>query len=180
LTLIGMASAAWELWEHLGGRAPDWFVAPVGQGSFLLGVWRGFQALFGAGFIDRLPRLVAVQAERCAPLAVAMDAGREEAVAVPAQPTIAEGIAIVKPLRSRALLEALRESSGFTLVATEEQIGQAQGRLARMGINVEPTSATAAAVLPQLRPHITPGDTIVVALTGSGLKSLPRRVDAVS
>jgi threonine synthase len=173
MTVTGMATIAWELWEQLAGRAPDWFVAPAGQGSLLLGAWRGFQSLKAAGLIHRLPRLVAAQAARCAPLAAAMDAGHKEAKAVSPQPTIAEGIAIVKPVRSRALLGALRESRGITPTATEEEIDQAQKRLAHAGIYLEPTAATAAAVLPRVRPHLSPGQTIVVALTGSGLKSPP-------
>ncbi|NOZ27407.1 MAG: pyridoxal-phosphate dependent enzyme [Chloroflexi bacterium] len=174
LTLVGMATAAWEIWEQLGHRVPDWFVTPVGQGTLLLGVWRGFQALLTAGVSDRLPRLVAAQAERCAPLVTAMTAGRKEVEAVPAQSTVAEGIAIVQPVRGRALLAALRESDGIALVATETQISEAQERLARAGLYVEPTSATAAAVLPQIRPYVTPGEIVVVALTGSGLKSPPK------
>ncbi len=171
LTLIGMATIAWEVWEQLGDRAPDWFVTPVGQGTLLLGAWRGFQRLASAGLIDRLPRLVAAQAERCAPLAAAMESGREETLAVPPRPTIAEGVAIVNPVRSRAILQALRENQGLTPVATEEEIAQAQERLARTGIYVEPSSATAVAVLPQLQSQISPGETVVVVLTGSGLKT---------
>lgn len=173
-TLVGMATAAWEIWEQLGQRGPDWFVVPVGQGTLLLGVWRGFQSLRTAGLIDRLPRLIAAQAERCSPLARAMGAGQDEAEAVPSQVTMAEGIAIVKPVRSRALLEALRESKGLTPVATEQEIEQAQSRLARAGMFVEPTSATAVAVLPAIQPQILPDETVVVALTGSGLKSPPK------
>lgn len=173
LTLIGMATIAWEVWEQLGGRAPDWLVAPVGQGTLLLGAWRGFQALVQAGLIERPPRLVAVQAERCAPLAPAWAAGHEEAAAVSPQPTVAEGIAIVRPVRSRALLQALRESHGLVLTVAEEEIVQAQTRLARAGLYVEPTSAVAAAALPQVRPHVSSGETMVVVLTGSGLKSPP-------
>jgi len=174
LTLIGMATTAWEIWEQLGGRAPDWFVTPVGQGTLLLGAWRGFQALLAAGLIERLPRLVAAQAERCAPLVSAMAAGWDEAEAIVPQTTIAEGIAIVKPVRSRAILQALRESHGLTPTVNEEQIVEAHTRLARMGIHVEPTSATAAAVLSALQPHVSTSETIVVALTGSGLKSPPK------
>jgi threonine synthase len=166
-----MATLAWEIWEQLDGRAPDWFVTPVGQGTLLLGAWRGFQALVAAGLIDRPPRFFAVQAKRCAPLAKAMAAGSEEAAAFPARSTIAEGVAIVKPVRSRALLQALRENHGVTPVANEEEIVQAQTQLAQKGIYVEPTSATAAATLPQLRLHVSPGETVVVVLTGAGLKS---------
>lgn len=171
LTLVGMATVAWEIWEQLGSRAPDWFVAPVGQGTLFLGAWRGFQALRAAGLIDRLPRLVAAQAERCAPIAAAMAAGCKEAVTISPVKTVAEGIAIVKPVRSRALLEAIRESGGLTPVAAEEDIVEAQMRLARKGIYVEPTSATAVAILPEIQPQISPGETVVVVLTGSGLKT---------
>ncbi len=171
LTLVGMATIAWEIWEQLGGRAPDWLVTPVGQGTLLLGAWRGFQALAQAGLIDRLPHLVAAQAERCAPLAAALASGRDEAEAVPSRHTIAEGIAIVRPVRSRALLRALRESEGRVLTADEQAIQSAQEQLARAGIYVEPTSATAVAVLPRLRPDVRPDETVVVVLTGSGLKS---------
>lgn len=173
LTLVGMATAAWELWEQLDGRAPDWFVCPVGQGTLLLGAWRGFQALAAAGLIDRLPRLVAAQAAICAPLANAFRSGQPEAEAVPPASTIAEGIAIVQPVRSRAILQALRESHGLVLTATEDEIREAQRQLAHSGLYVEPTSATAAAVLRQLHPHVQNGETAVVALTGSGLKSPP-------
>lgn len=173
LAIVGTATIAWEIWEQLDARAPDWFVSPAGQGTLLLGAWRGFQGLYAAGLIGRLPRLVAAQAERCAPLARALAEGATEAEAVPPLSTVAEGIAIVRPVRSRALLQAIRESRGLALVASEEQIVAAQAQLARRGLYVEPTSATAAAVLPQIEPYLLPGETIVVALTGSGLKSPP-------
>jgi threonine synthase len=174
LTLVGMATVAWEVWEQMDHQAPHWFVAPVGQGSLLLGAWRGFQNLEKAGLIHHMPRLVAAQAANCSPFSRAMRDGKEEAEAVPPESTVAEGIAIVKPVRSRSLLQALRESRGLTPVAADEEIVQAHTELARMGIFVEPTSATAAAVLPQIRPHMRPGETMVVALTGSGLKSPPQ------
>ena len=66
--LLGQQSVAWEVWEQLGHRAPDWYVVPVGQGVHLLGVWLGFRRLRAAGFVDRLPRLAAVQPSRLAPL----------------------------------------------------------------------------------------------------------------
>ena len=62
--LIGQQSVAWETWEQLGRRAPDWYVVPVGQGLHLLGVWLGFRRLMAAGLVRHLPRLVAVQAEQ--------------------------------------------------------------------------------------------------------------------
>ncbi|MDW8100444.1 MAG: pyridoxal-phosphate dependent enzyme [Anaerolineae bacterium] len=87
------------------------------------------------------------------------------------QLTIAEGSAIPKPIRSRALLQALQESCGLIFAVTEEEIAQAQTRLARADWYVESTSAVAAAALSQVQPHISPGERVVVVLTRSGLKS---------
>ena len=56
--LLGQMTCAWEIWEQLGGKAPDWLIAPTGHGGTLLGAWRGFQHLQRAGLIDKLPRLV--------------------------------------------------------------------------------------------------------------------------
>jgi threonine synthase len=65
----GVKTLAFELWEQLGGRAPESIVVPVGHGSLLLGLYQGLRALLLAGLIERLPRLFGVQAQACAPLA---------------------------------------------------------------------------------------------------------------
>jgi threonine synthase len=172
--LLGQQSVAWEIWEGLDRRAPDWYVVPVGQGVHLLGVWLGFRRLLAAGLVDRLPRLAAVQAERLAPLCRAFEAGRETVPALePGEPSVAEGLAIAEPVRGRRLLEALRESHGICVAVDEEAIFSAQDRLARRGFYVEPTSATVAAALPAVLSHVGPEELVVMALTGSGLKGTP-------
>jgi len=70
----GTKTFAFELWEQLGGRAPGTVVLPAGNGTLLIGAAIGFKELVAAGLVDRVPRLVAVQAERCAPLARAVRA----------------------------------------------------------------------------------------------------------
>ena len=70
--LLGQQSVAYELWEQLGQRAPDWYIVPVGQGVHLLGVWLGFKRLFEAGLTQRIPRMVGVQAALLAPLCRAL------------------------------------------------------------------------------------------------------------
>jgi threonine synthase len=173
--LVGQQSVAWELWEQLGRRAPDWYIVPVGQGLHLLGVWLGFRRLRAAGLVQRLPRLVAVQADTLAPLCRAFEAGLETVPPVePTVPSVAEGLAINEPVRGRRLLQALRETGGTCISVADETILAAQRRLAQHGLFIEPTSATVVAALDVLFQQAAPDDTIVVPLTGSGLKGSPR------
>jgi threonine synthase len=88
---------------------------------------------------------------------------------------VAEGLAISEPVRGPRLLQAIRETGGFCVAVEDEAILEAQRRLARRGLFVEPTSATAVAALERVHRHAVPGETIVVPLTGSGLKGSPSR-----
>jgi threonine synthase len=172
--LLGQQSVAWELWEQLGRRAPDWYVVPVGQGVHLLGVWLGFRRLRAAGLIDRLPKLLAVQAQRLAPLCLAFEAGLETVPAAEVTvPSVAEGLAIAQPVRGRRLLQAIRDTGGTCVTVEEGAILDAQRRLAHHGFYAEPTSATAVAALQTVGQIADQDDTIVVPLTGSGLKGAP-------
>jgi threonine synthase len=174
--LLGQLSVAWELWEQLDRKAPDWYVVPVGQGVHLLGVWLGFRRLRAASLVDRLPRLVAVQAKRLAPLCQAFEAGLDRVLAVePTAASVAEGLAIAEPVRGRRLLQAVRETNGTCVAVEEDAILEAQERLARQGFYVEPTSATVIAALESVARLATVDETIVVPLTGSGLKGAPDR-----
>jgi threonine synthase len=172
--LAGQETIAWELWEQLGGRAPDWYVVPVGQGVHLLGVWLGFRRLQAAGLVESVPRLVGAQAAALAPLCHAFEAGLETVPAVePSALSVAEGVAIAQPVRGRRLLQALRETGGSCLALEDDAILRAQQTLARRGLYIEPTSATAVAALELVLQEAAAEDTIVVPLTGSGLKGSP-------
>ena len=172
--LVGQQSAAWELWEQLGRKAPDWIVVPVAQGGNLLGYWFGFCRLQKAGLINHFPRLVAVQAAAVAPVCQAMDAGLNRVPAAdPVGTSVAEGLAIAQPVRGKRILEAVRESRGICVQVQDDAILAAQERLAHHGLWVEPTSATAVAALESLFSRAKPDETIVVSLTGSGLKGKP-------
>ncbi len=172
--LLGQTSVAFEVWEQLGRRAPDWYVVPVGQGVHLLGAWLGFQRLLAAGLIDRIPHIVGVQAALLAPVFHAYELNLEMVPGVePQAPSIAEGLAIAKPVRGRRVLEAIRQSGGTCVSVTEEDISAARMQMAQHGFYIEPTSATAVAALRQVYPLVKTGETIVVPLTGSGLKGTP-------
>jgi threonine synthase len=172
LFLAGTATFAWELWEQLG-RPPDAIVLPLGGGTLLLGVYRGFEQLRRAGLIDRLPRLYGIQSSACPPLATAMAPGAAEIVATTAEGSAAEGILLAAPPRGRQVLDAIRATRGTAIAVDDETLWQALFDLARRGVYVEPTSAIAFAGLVQVRAqgHIEASEQTVVAITGSGLKA---------
>ncbi len=174
--LQGTKTLAYELWEDLGFRAPDNVVIPTGAGSNVLGCDIGFCELLRRGEIDRLPRLFAVQPENCAPLHATFLTGGDSLVAIEAKPTIAEGTSIAKPVRTREVLAALRRSGGRSVVVSESEIEAAHGELARTGLYVEPTCASAAAALSKLLDAgvVRPDETTVLILTGTGLKATQR------
>lgn len=172
--LMGQMTVAWEIWEQLGRQAPDWLIAPAGHGGTLLGAWRGFQHLKACGMIDKLPRLVAVQALPFTPIYEAFRRGWDRARAhAILEGSVAEGIAIAFPVRHAALLAALYRSNGTVIAVEEQAVVQAHKELALRGLFVEPTSAVVAAALPQLRPSLAPGEKVVAILTGHGLKKPP-------
>jgi threonine synthase len=146
----GVKTWALEVWEQLGSRAPDNVIVPVGSGSILLGAWRAFSQLRAAGEIDQMPRLFGAQAVACAPIHSALTEGLDDAAPVERQPTVAEGIVITHPVRSRGLLAALRASNGGSAAIPEAEITTALRHLASQGLYTEPTSAVAAAAARQL------------------------------
>lgn len=173
--LLGFMTNAWEIWEQLGRKVPDWFISPVGYGGLFLGAWRGFQHLHRSGIIAKLPRMVAVQAEPITPICNAFHEGRSEVVPhrQVAPSALADGISVEKPVRSRSILWALHQSGGTAISVNDEEILVAQEHLAQRGLFVEPTSATAAAALTKLAPLLDRSDSVIVNLTGLGLKRLP-------
>jgi threonine synthase len=165
----GTKTFAFEVWEQLGFCAPDRVILPVGHGSLYLGAYLGFRDLLKAGEIPRLPRLIGIQAEPCAPIAAAWH-GQP---ATEPGPTIAEGIRIAAPDRAEAILQACRETGGEFFTVSEAEIAAALLRLGRAGLYVEPTAAVApAGALKLAAAGRLPADgTAVIPLTGSGLKA---------
>jgi threonine synthase len=166
--LAGTATFAYELFEQLGNRAPDAVIVPLGGGTLLLGIHLGFRRLRGAGLIEAAPRLIGVQSAACAPLARAFRAGLDDVVTAAPGATIAEGIRIDRPPRSREILAAVRETSGEILEVTDDEIRTSLRRLLAEGLFVEPTSATAHAGLAKLGAI---QGTTVLGMTAHGLKT---------
>jgi threonine synthase len=168
----GMQTTAWEIWEQLG-QEPAHVILPAGHGTNFVGIYHGFQALLRKRLIKAMPRLYAAQAANVAPLAAAFQNRSSEPAEVPPAQTIADGIAISRPNRGKAVLRAIRETGGAAVAVSEDEIRRARAQLALEGIYVEPTSASAAAVYHRLQTRFLPGESTVVILTGSGLKTPP-------
>jgi len=167
--IAGIATIAFEIAEQLKG-SPGTVIAPVGHGTLLLGLHRGFQALQSAGEIDHIPVLVGVQASACAPLWAAFSGGVSGLYPISEGETVAEGVRIIRPLRGDAVLQAIAESGGKMIAVDEEIILKGRDALARIGLYVEPTSALVICVLEEVLE--TCPDPIVLIFTGSGFKTL--------
>ncbi len=180
----GQKTAAFEVFEQLGGRVPDWLVCPLGNGGNLAAYWKGFRELRAIGATDRLPRLAGVQAEGAAPIADAILRDQKEITPVPKPETVASAIRIGNPANWRKTVRAIRESKGLALKVTDTAIVEAQRDLARHeGIFLEPASAASVAGARRLAHDgaFGPSATVVCVGTGHGLKdpeaALRERID---
>lgn len=174
-------TVAYELYEQMGGQIPDWVLVPVGSGPLLWGAWKGYTELVEAGLATRVPRMVAVQATGCAPIAdaYAVRAGKIEPCLQPR--TVADGIAdglLGHEQDGSQTLAAIYDSEGASVAVEDEVTLTAVKELARKaGVFAEPTGAISLAGMWELarRGLMKPGESAVLLVTGHGLK----RPDAV-
>ncbi len=176
----GTKTFAFEISEQLGWKSPDTVILPVGNGTLLLGAGIGFRELLQAGIIDRLPRIIGVQAENCAPLYHAYRENRAEVPPVDPEETLAEGIAIARPVRGRQIIDAVRQTSGEFMVVSEDEIRKALVEICSKGYYIEPTSAAAIAGIKKYLPGSSQGEVIVSAFTGHGLKATEKMLKLMS
>jgi threonine synthase len=177
--LAGMKTAAYEIAEQMSWNSPDWVVLPVGGGGLLSGLYLGFADLLRAGIIRSMPRLAAVQSANCDPIYRAWSTGLPDVPGAEPKPTAAEGIAVAKPVRGRAILEAIRGSNGVVRTIADDLLWDSVEALGRLGVYVEPTAAAAPAAIAAMRHEnlIAGSDRVVVILTGSGLKATDKVVE---
>ncbi len=160
----GVKTVAYESHEQVGPF--DYAVAPVGSGTLILGLYRGFKDLhtLGAG---KMPRLIGVQA--CGYNRICQEIRKVEC---DEKSTLADGIRIEKPPRKSEILEAIRSTGGTCVTLNDDDIRGSWSQLIKTGFLVEPTSATAHAAILKLivDGEIERGSKVLVPLTGSGLK----------
>jgi threonine synthase len=180
--LEGKKTMGLELAEAFAGRSlPDAIFYPTGGGTGLVGIWKALGELRQWGVADpahaRLPRLVAVQSERCAPVVRAFEAGAHSVTPVTSAGTIADGLDVPGAIMGHAMLAALRESEGFARAVSEGAIAQAFAELGRLGIGAGyESAATLAALRDALRSgEVARGSSVLLLLTGSQLLALARQ-----
>ncbi len=194
LTIEGKKTVSFEIAEALARasldsrrrfRAPDHVFVPTGDGVILAGVYRGFEDLMKLGAIDRMPTVWACQAEGSKAIARALTAAAAGYYGDPFDPvvpssTVADSISVDAPRNGPYALAKLLKYGGKAVTVSDDEILSAQ-RLAasRSGLFAEPSSACALAGFLKVKATIDLSETVVVMLTGSGLKDIRSAARAV-
>jgi len=172
--LEGKKTMGYEIVEQLGWRVPDVILYPTGGGVGLIGVYKALREMQELGWLGPdLPRLVAVQAEGCAPIVEAFRQGADVSRPFPNARTVAFGLTVPKALGDFLVLEAVRATAGTAVAISDEALLAEQLLLARdEGAFICPEGAACLAAARQLRESgfIAGADTVVVLNTGTGLK----------
>lgn len=170
----GKKTMGLELAEQFGWALPDAIFYPTGGGTGLIGMWKAFAELEAIGWIgQRRPKMIAVQAEGCAPIVRAFDEGTEHARLWENAHTIAAGIRVPVALGDFLILRAVRESGGFAMAVSDDAILESQRSVASQeGLLLCPEgAATHAAYLESLRTgRIARSDRVVLFNCATGLK----------
>lgn len=162
--LHGQRSAAWEICDDLEGP-PDWLVLPVGNAGNISAYCAGLEFYKEIGRIDRLPRLVGVQAEGAAPMVLGSFVDSPE--------TIATAIRIGRPVSADKARRAVELTNGQFLSVSDDELLLAQRELASQdGVFAEPASCVPLAGIIKLKGmgKLPRGIRVVLVLTGNGLK----------
>ena len=173
----GKKIMGYELAEAFDWSLPDVIIYPTGGGTGLVGMWKAFEELEALGWLTETqrPRMVAVQAEGCAPVVKAFETGALSCDFWANAHTLASGLRVPKSYADRLILRDLRASKGTAMSVSDADIQAAQHRLSRMeGIFPAPEGAATLAALEELvrQKWVRPKEKIVLFNTGSGLKYL--------
>jgi threonine synthase len=193
-TAEGKKTGALEIWEwyhqirdgmvkngEAASEAPLTVFVSVGDGNIISGIHKGFKDLMALGWMEKIPRIIGVQAEGSAAIANAFEAGTEKIVPISAH-TIADSISVDLPRDGVRAVRAARETGGTYIKVSDDEILQAIAALGPLGIFAEPAGATAYAGLVKAAKQgiVKAGDPILVLNTGSGLKDVGATMKAVS
>ncbi|MDR3177861.1 MAG: threonine synthase [Campylobacteraceae bacterium] len=169
----GKKTMGLEIIEQFGWKTPDVILYPTGGGVGLIGIYKALLELLEIGVIDTIPRLVAVQAENCAPIVRAYENAQSESVFWENAHTVAFGITVPKALGDFLVLEAIYKTKGIAVSVSDEDILKYQSLLARNeGLFICPEGAATAAAAHLLLQNgwIKQDERVVLLNTGSGLK----------
>ncbi|HAL18963.1 MAG TPA: pyridoxal-5'-phosphate-dependent protein subunit beta, partial [Spirochaetaceae bacterium] len=175
ITIEGKKSVSIELYNQMGRKVPDIVYVPVGDGCIISGVAKGFVDLKDAGLIEKLPRIVAVQSTRSNAIAKAFETG--EFANLDAAVTIADSISVASPAAGRQAVRRIRESDGWCVQVSDDEIKAAQLELAKdAGIFAEPAASAAYAGVLKDKERVLDdfgaNANVLCLLTGTGFKDM--------
>ncbi|HKV29205.1 MAG TPA: threonine synthase [Candidatus Acidoferrales bacterium] len=170
----GKKTMAYELWEQFNGKLPDVIIYPTGGGVGMIGMWKGFEEMEAMGWIgSERPRMVTVQAAGCAPIVDAFEKGIDSAPMWTNAATIASGLRVPKAIGDFLILQAIRESKGAAVAATDDEILATSKELAaKEGMYAAPEGGATVVAARKLaeKKWIKPDDIVVLFNTGCGYK----------
>jgi threonine synthase len=178
--LEGKKTVSFEICEQLHWEVPDYVAVSVGDGCTIAGVWKGFCDLFSLGWIDRLPKLIAVQAQGCCPIVRSIQS--QQTWSPMQENTLADSIAVGIPRNPDKAIRAINESRGLAVTVSDEQILNAMHLLgSSAGVFAEPAGAAGMAGLIKLieEGQIKHDASVAVIVTGNGLKDIDNALKAV-
>lgn len=176
--LEGKKTMGFEIAEQLDWQLPDVIMYPTGGGTGLIGIWKAFHELKAIGWLpeyQRLPRMVAVQAENCAPLVDTYLGKQINSKQYVGKPTLANGLAVPRPIGEPLMLNVLRESGGTAIAVSEDDMLEGVSELCRYeGIFAAPEGGAIWAAAKQLRQQgwLQLDEKVLLLNTGSGQKYL--------
>jgi threonine synthase len=181
----GKKTMGYELAEQLGWTYPDAVFYPTGGGVGLIGMWKAFEEMEDLGWIapgSKRPRMYALQATGCAPIATAFDAEKPASKFFQNAATFASGLRVPKPYGDALILEIVRASGGKAIASTDEEILASILDWAKHeGIFLSPEGAAATAAYDRLiaEGELKPSDRVVLFNTGAGLKYTDMTAEAM-
>lgn len=181
-TREGKKTVSFEICEQLEWEVPDYIFVPVGDGNIISGVWKGFLEFRKIGFIDKLPKLIGVQAEGSDSIYLAYN----KKLSLP-QPvsgnTICDSISVKLPRDGVAALIAIKESQGGVVHVEDKEVLNAMSEFSsKTGIFAEPSASATYAALKKATANkvINKNESVLLLITGSGLKDIENAKKSVS
>jgi threonine synthase len=171
----GKKTMGFELAEQLDWQLPDWILYPTGGGTGMVGMWKAFEEMEALGWLPpgRRPRMVTVQAEGCAPIVSAFDAGAAFATPWEGAHTVADGLRVPRAVGDFLVLRAIRESGGTAIAVSDAAMVAGMRELgATEGVSAAPEGGAALEALRVLcaRGLVGANDCVVLFNTGGALK----------
>lgn len=168
----GYKMTSFEMFEQMNKEVPDYIAIPTSACGHIRGIFKGYKELKQAGIIDKIPKMIVVQAHNNSPIVSAIKEGKKQVIPFSNFHTVAEAITTGNPMGGDEIIDKAYKYGWLAEDVTEEEIIESQKRLAESGYFVEPASATSLYAIKKLREigKIEKDACVVMILTGSGLK----------